>query len=238
LAVNDCSNVQGTVPARWARVAGAMYLFIVATGVIVEVFVRSRLVIGTDAAATAANITRDPLLLRIGFSAELLMWVFDIALAVILYMLLRPAGHVLAAIMASLRLATASILAVNALFQFVALMLLGDALYLEPLAAAQREAIALLSMKLHGIGYGVALVFFGFHCLLLGMLVVRATCLPNWLGVLLAIAGACYLINSFSLFLAPTLASAMFPAILVPAFIAELAFSLWLLIRGVDTRQR
>lgn len=217
----------------WARVAGAMYLFIIAAGVFAEAFVRSRMVIGTDAAATAANISRDPLMLRIGISAEVLMWVFDVAIAVILYLLLRPSGQVLAGVMAALRLTTVAILAGNALLQFVPLLVLGDAAYLEPFDAAQRESLALMAMKLHGIGYGIALVFFGGHCLLLGALILRAACLPHWLGVLLAIAGTCYVVNSFALFLAPAVAATLFPAILVPAFIAELSFALWLLVRGV-----
>jgi len=48
------------------------------------------------------------------------------------------------------------------------------------------------------------------------------------------IAGACYLVNSFALILAPKLASTMVPAILLPPFVAETSFALWLLFRGVD----
>jgi hypothetical protein len=234
--MNQHGNGLSLTRNTWARIAGAMYLFIVAAGVFAEGFIRSRMVVSADAAATAANFVREANLLRIGISAEMLMWVFDVAIAIILYMLLRPAGLMLSAIMASLRLTTVAILAVNSLFQFAALLLLGDAAHLEALGSGERETMALVSMKLHGMGYAVALVFFGFHCLLLGALVVRAACFPRWLGLMLAIAGACYLVNSFSLFLAPALAAVLFPLILVPAFIAELTFGLWLLIRGVGAQ--
>ena len=58
---------------------------------------------------------------------------------------------------------------------------------------------------------------------------------PKTLGILQVIAGFCYLTNSFALLLlAPALANKMFPAILVPAFIGELAMCLWLLLKGVN----
>jgi hypothetical protein len=48
------------------------------------------------------------------------------------------------------------------------------------------------------------------------------------------IAGVCYLVNSFALILAPGLADSLFPFILLPPFIAELSFCLWLLVKGVN----
>jgi hypothetical protein len=43
----------------------------------------------------------------------------------------------------------------------------------------------------------------------------------------------CYLINSLALILSPPLSSRLFPAILLPALVAELSLALWLLIKGV-----
>jgi len=48
------------------------------------------------------------------------------------------------------------------------------------------------------------------------------------------IAGTCYLVNSFALILTPSLASRLFPAILLPSFVAELSMALWLLLKGVN----
>ena len=79
------------------------------------------------------------------------------------------------------------------------------------------------------------LVFFGFYCLLIGYLIFRSTFLPRILGVLLAIAGCGYVINSYLTFLAPILARHLFPWLLLPGFPAELALALWLVIKGVNT---
>ena len=47
-------------------------------------------------------------------------------------------------------------------------------------------------------------------------------------------AGACYVVNSFAMILTPAFSSTLFPAVLLPPFIAELSLALWLLVKGVD----
>jgi hypothetical protein len=74
-------------------------------------------------------------------------------------------------------------------------------------------------------------------CLVLGHLIIRSGYLPKVLGILMQIAGVCYLVNSFALLLSPALANLLFPAILGPAFIAELSLCLWLLVKGVNIPQ-
>ena len=80
----------------------------------------------------------------------------------------------------------------------------------------------------------ISLVFFGFACLSLGYLVYKSNYLPRAIGALLVIAGACYLINSFSHFLNPAFAATLMPTIFVPIFVAELSLTLWLIVKGVD----
>ena len=80
-----------------------------------------------------------------------------------------------------------------------------------------------LAIKAHGYGLGIGLIFFGFVCL------VR--------GYLMFVAGASDLTNSFALLLAPSIAAAPFPAVLIPAFVGELSLALWLIVKGVNLRQ-
>src|SRR6266566_2653285 len=67
-----------------------------------------------------------------------------------------------------------------------------------------------------------------------GYLNFRSGYLPKTIGVLMQIAGVCYLTNSFALILSPAVANRLFPAILVPAFIGEASLCLWLLVKGVN----
>lgn len=90
-------------------------------------------------------------------------------------------------------------------------------------AAGQRQALSYLAIQLHGQGFAIGLVFFGFTCLVTGHLMARSGYFPPWLGRLFQIAGLSYVVNSFALLLAPSLAQALFPAVLLPAFVGELA---------------
>jgi hypothetical protein len=67
-----------------------------------------------------------------------------------------------------------------------------------------------------------------------GQLIARSGYLPRLIGRAMQLAGICYLVNSFALIVSPQFAAQLFPAILLPCFVAELAFASWLLLRGVD----
>ena len=82
--------------------------------------------------------------------------------------------------------------------------------------------------------FSITMTFFGFYCLLIGYLTFKSTYLPRILGVLLAIGGVGYLINSFANFLSLAIAPHLFPYILLPGFISETVLCLWLLVKGVD----
>ena len=225
---------QETSPQVYARICGALYLYIGVAGLFAEIFVRSKLVVPGDAAATAANITANELLFRIGFSGELLHLTFDVMVAALLYVLLRPVDRTIALMAAFFRLTSDVILAVASISHFAALRLLGGADYLATFQPEQLQTLALLALKLHGDGYSICLAFFGFACLALGHLIYKSTFLPKTIGVLMAIAGACYLLNSFVGFLSPAIAGKLFPVVFAPILIAEMTLALWLLVKGVD----
>lgn len=222
-------------PRLYARTCGVLYLYIIVAGSFAELFVRTKLVVSRDAAATAANIMSNESLFRLGFSGELLHLACDVAVAMILYALLRPVDRNIALLAALMRMACDIILAVASLSHFAALHFLGDADYLMVFEPDHRHSLALMAMKLHGDGYAISLVFFGFACLSLGYLIFRSGYLPRTIGVLLAIAGVCYLVNSFAHFLSPATGAALFNAgIILPCFVAELSLTLWLIVKGVN----
>ena len=224
-------------PQRYARICGVLYLYIIVAGIFAELFVRSKLIVSSDAAATASNILANETLYRIGFSGELLHIAFDVAVAVLLYALLRPVDRNIALLAAFMRLSSDIVLGVASISHFAALRLLRGAEYLGSLQLDQLHSLALFALKLHGDGYAISLVFFGFACLSLGYLIFKSSYLPKTIGVLIAVAGGCYLVNSFSLFLAPRFAAKLFPSLFMPIFIAQLSLTLWLLLKGVDKQK-
>ena len=230
------ANAADISPDRYARTAGLGYLFIILTGIFAEFFVRARLIVSGDAAATAANIVASEPLFRSAIAAEFIMLACDILVALALYEIFRRVSAGLALLAAFFRLAHAAVVAANLLNLYVPLLLLGPSVSLAALAPAQRQALAMLSLDAHAYGYAIGLVFFGFQCLVLGYLVHRSRYVPRILGILLVIAGLGYLIDSFGRTLLPDYAdyAATFSTVVfVPAFVGELAFCLWLLFKGV-----
>jgi hypothetical protein len=75
--------------------------------------------------------------------------------------------------------------------------------------------------------------FFSVSMLLLGYLVYKSELFPGILGILLAIAGAFYVLDSFGIFLMPQHEALIANMIIAPAIIGELSFTLWLLVKGV-----
>ncbi|PYT60711.1 MAG: DUF4386 domain-containing protein, partial [Acidobacteria bacterium] len=223
-----------TSPQLYARIGGVLYLIIIVLGIFGEAFVRDRIFVSGDAAATAANLRSMESLWRLGIATELFLLICAIALTLIFYLLLRPVSKELALLAVFFNLVSVAVEAVAALDLVAALFPLGNAGYLKALPPEQLYVMASLAIKSHSYGFGVALIFFGCVCLILGYLIFRSGYLPKAIGVLMQIAGLSYLTDSFALILAPAFANRIFPAVLVPAFVGEASLCLWLLVKGVN----
>ena len=221
-------------PHTIARIGGVLYLIIIVCGLWEEMFVRSRLIVPGDAALTAANIASHELLWRLGIAAELVLLSCATAQAVVFLVLLSPVSRHLTWVAVFFNLMTVAVEATAAVNLLEALFPLGKGGYLQAFEVSQLHALTRLATRTHAHGFAVALIFFGWCALIVGVLVYRSGYLPRILGAMMAIAGICYLINSFALIVAPSFAGRLFPAILIPAFVAELSLALWLLGKGID----
>jgi len=225
-------------PQAYARAGGVLYLFIIVAALFAEAFVRGRLIVSHDPAATAANLLGSETLFRAGLAGEMLTCGCDVALALIFYVLLRPVSRNLALLGAFFRVTYVGIYGVAKLFEIAALAALGRADYLKAFDPQQLHALAYMSLRVHSLGYGASLLFFGFCCILFGHLIYRSVYLPRTLGILLVIGGWGYVLFSLAQMLAPDFAGQwLFPWLMLPAFPAELGLALWLLVKGVDVQR-
>lgn len=222
-------------PQPYARIGGILYLFIIVAALFGEVFVRGKLIVEGDAAATANNLLASETLFRVGLAGELLTCVCDVTLAMILYVLLKPVNRNLALLAAFHRLTFIAVYAASKLFLVAAVVVQGSADFLKAFEPQQLQALAYLSVRLHGLGYGLSLLFFGVCCVLFGYLIQKSGYLPGFIGILLVIGGVGYVLFSLAQTLAPDFAGrVLFPWIMLPAFPAELGLALWLLVKGVN----
>jgi hypothetical protein len=226
-------TVTGASPRQLARIAGALYLINIVGGAFAIGFVHATL-FASDPATTAAHIQSHQLLYRSGLAAHVVVTTTNVPLALIFYELFKVVSRRVALLAAFFILVATAIEAAGLLNEFTPLVLLGIGPDASALPAAQLQALASLSSLLSHVHYTLYTVFFGLDILCLSYLVYRSRFLPRAIAVLLAVDGLAYLVYSFTDFLAPSLAADLTPWIQLPAPLAEGAFSLWLLVLGVN----
>ena len=219
---------------RYARLGGLLALTSVLAGGFGEAYVPSQVIIANDAAATARNLAENGWLVRFGFAAYLVEAICDVTLALILFALLRPVHRDVALLATFFRLVGTTGFAVSQLFLFSALRLASHRAGLAGLSGEQLDSIALLSIDLGQSGATLFMMFYGIGFFLTGWLMLNARYLPKFLGALMLITGAGFALRTFLWVLAPAYAS---PLLLMPALLAGLALSGWLLVKGVDVEK-
>jgi hypothetical protein len=224
-------------PRSKTRIAGVLYLITIVLGIFNEAFVKGRIIVSGDAAATAANLTSMESLWRIGVAGEMVMVLCTIALVYITYLLLRPVSRDLALLSTSFALIATATGAAFSLQLAQALFPLGTAAYLKAFTPEQLNAMTSLALKSHELGFGFNLLFWGPFFLVTGFLIFRSTYFPRPIGILYQIAGIAYMANGFVLVLAPHFAARIFSIIVLPAFVGETSFCLWLLFKGVNVER-
>ena len=221
-------------PQRYARIGGALYLAIIVLGAFAEGFVANKLIVAGDAATTAANILASPGLWRLSVAGDLIVVLCAVPLLWIEYLLLRPVSKQLVLLAVLFNLASLAVEAISKVFLLVVMPTLGSADYLKAFDPHQLQILANLALSSHDVAFNIALIFFGFTCIVNGYLIFRSGYLPKLVGILMQIAGLSYLTACFAALFAPAFADLITPAILLPPLIGESSFCLWLLVKGVN----
>lgn len=237
-SVSDASDGRRLAQARaasfqtYARVAGVLFLVTMVAGGFGEVYVPSKIIVSSDATATAGNIVASNFLFRLGFASYLVEALCDIALSLIFYVLLKPVHKHLALLAAFFGLVSTALFAVAELFYFAASLPLSGADYLKTFSPDQLNSLSLLSLKVYDYGGGIFMAFYGVAAVIRGYLIYRSGYLPKALGVLLALAGVGFITRNFALVLTPAYASSV---LLMPMPLAVFSMAVWLLVKGVRT---
>lgn len=218
---------------KLARTAGFLYLLTIIAGGFAEAFVREGLTVSGNPLATAQNILASEQMYRFGFVADLVTLICGTGLSLIFYILFKPVSRNLSLLAIIFSVTAGAVMAVNLLNQLAPLLLLHSSSYLRAFKIEQLQTLSLFFLNLQSQGYNISLFLFAFYFPIIGYLVYKSNFLPRLLGVLYAMAGVGYLVNSLGWFLFPHVTAHLFPYVLLPAFIGETSMSLWLLIKGL-----
>ena len=207
-----------SLPLTPARAAGGLYVLIIMMGVTSEFALRGPFL--ASASPTAA-IAGDPTAFRLSLLGDVIMMLADIALALLLYDLLRARAPAVARAAMIFRLIQAALIGMGLI-----------ALTLVPDLASQgaTEAVTTI-LSAHANGYDVALIFFAVNTALTTWLLARGGVVPRLLTTGLMAAALVYVTGGVLRLIAPDLIPGFQPAYLIP-LLAETSLALWLLIAG------
>jgi hypothetical protein len=214
------------------RVAGFLYLALILIGPLRLIYIPNTLFVPGDAAATVQNIGAHEMLFRWGILSELVGAVVLVLLTLAFYKLFAGVDRMLAVLVVILGgVMPALIYFVGVVDDFGTLMIVRHAAFLSAFDDSERNALALLFIKLRDAQNTAAEMLWGVWLLPLAVLVYKSRFLPRFLGVWLAIGGLAYVAVSVTGILWPE-DQAMVFKMSSPATFCEVALTLWLLVKG------
>jgi len=219
----------------YARIAGVLYLVIAAFGAFAIGYVPSVIMVAGDAAATARNLADNMNLFRMGMFSDIVVLLTEVVLTAMLYVMFRPVSPTLSLVAGWSRLAMVLVMGVNLLINVMPMVLLGGAPFASGMEPAALQVATMGLFEAHQMGVYVWQMFFAMHLVALGWMMAHSKLFPRVLGWMMVVGafgyglqGLVHLTGTES----PILTVA-YVGLLVLVTVGELAFALWLLVRGV-----
>lgn len=215
-----------------ARLAGLSYLLIIVCGIFSHMVARASIIVSNDAIKTAQNIIENETIFRLSIVSDFVMILSYLMLGIFLYEMFKNTHSLLAKILIALNIVGASMMGLNMLNQYAALLILNGSQYLSVFDSSQLQALSLFYMKLHGFGYQFATISYGVWLLPLGYLIIKSDIIPKFIGYALVIGSIGYTI----VFVGSILGVAIPSDITIPADIGEFSLCIFLLIKGISNK--
>lgn len=222
-------------PKTTARIAGALYLVVVLTGMFALLYIPSKLIVLSDAQATFNNIKASETPFRLGIYAGILCYTAFLLLPLFLYKLISHVNKTHAVAMVALALTSVPISLFNLTHKLAVLTLISKP---DLFSATDLPRQVLLQLEYYNNGIDIAAVFWGLWLFPFGYLVFKSGMLPKIFGILLMAGCFGYIINITGGMLFPTEYNALGISgyISIPSALGEIGTCLWLLIMGVKSK--
>ena len=221
-----------------ARLAGLLWVLVGVTTGFSLGYVRTKLIVSLDAAATVSNIIASESLFRAAIASSILSQIFLLFFGLTIFRLFKGANKTLATIFLSSLLVGVAIGVVNSLNNLGALLVLSNPDNLKAFQPDQINALAMIFLRqANGSGQGLLEIFWTPYYFSWGLLIVKSKYLPGILGVLLMMMSVGYAINILDKFLIPQFHPVAFTRLAMTlGAIGGIPTILWLLIKGANVR--
>lgn len=232
------NSLLGSNPNRMVRMAGLFYMLLVVIGPFSIMYMPETVFHFGDAAANAASMIENEGLVRLGILGDLAIIVLEIFITSILFVLFKPVSEIGAAVAGFARIGMAVIMVLNLTNYLVPLHILGQADYLGAFTSEQTAGLALMFIQMHEVGVYAWQIFFAVHLLAIGFLVLKSRFFPRLIGLALFVGSFGYALQSLEKFILPGNEPLILVTngLLIVVSVAELAFGLWMLIRGLNLK--
>ena len=217
---------------KTAKLAGLFYFVYVLASIVADQFGQF---VFADARDTVDHILAQAWQFRLGVVISLFSYVLFFLAAWYLYILLKPVGKNLALLFLLLNLGGFGVIVVSHLNLFGSLMVLSGSDYFKIFQPDQLQSLAVMFIKLYKDGSTMAQIPFGVWLFPLGYLVYKSGFLPKILGIFLIADCFGLFVYVCQRFLFPDYTFIAYPCWAL-GFIAEVGFTLWLLIKGVNEK--
>lgn len=223
----DCN---AEVQIRYARIAGLVYLLLIALYTVGQLLI-SNVVGEGDFAQRLVHITAGQTLYRLGLVIQLLLSLFTVLLAYAIYVVLKPVNERIARLAMYCRLGEA-FGGLSASVSFGVLSLQSDPKYLQAFGIVQLQAISELAKSAEFASFNIATLFFSFGSTIFFYLFMQTRYIPRVLSAFGVFASVVTLFVSLGNLTFPAYANVIQFG-WIPIFVAEITTGVWLLVRGV-----
>jgi hypothetical protein len=209
-----------------ARIAGVWYLMLAITGMVGFLMLHSRIYVAGDPSTTLLNLVEHETIAKTRLLFEFLIVVSQALAAVWFYKLFKDIRHDAAWALAAWGMMNATAIMISA-------MAMGGAIEVAGSTQAMNEKIILTQLFQQFIkhAWGVGSLFFGLWLIPMGYIVVSTQRMPVWLGRVLILGGAGYLMSAFISYMG--VHEAWVEMLVIPATIGEFWMIAYLLIFGI-----
>lgn len=220
------NDIKNNGPKKNALFAGIAYLFTAITGFYALMYVLPQIKVEGDIVQTITNMNSNPFMFRIGIVSMLCMNIITILLVIYLYRLLSKINKTSALSMLVLMLFGAGISILNEGNHFAMLFINN----IDSFSLEESQNLTILFSEIYNHGAHIAVIFWGLWLFPLGILIYKLnTRISKFLGIMLFIAGAGYILDSLFLFIYPHLNIATLSDY---TSYGEILLMIWLLVKS------
>jgi hypothetical protein len=219
---------------KLAKIAGVLYLFIAILGFWGIMYVPSQTIVRGDAVATISKLLSNEFLFRSGIAGNLASSVIFLFLAQTFYRLFKNINENLAKTLVVLVIVQTPVFFISEALNFSALMVAKGEL-MKSFDTIQRQDFVLFFLRTSKYVIIILQIFWGLWLIPLGQLILKSGYLPRIIGILLILAGVCYVIEVMDYILLSEKLSLITHNFAILYSVTELSTVFWLLIKGVKT---